>query len=88
MRLSGIVFSKTHFGFRYIGNNIVILSDELERPLVTVGPHWPGLLFTVVMIGCGTVLNLNILRDHANGKSVETWLRPFIFLWAFASLLT
>jgi hypothetical protein len=47
-----------------LGNSYVFYYDDKGAPSVTIGPHWPGVFVSQTMIVCGSLLNINVLKDH------------------------
>jgi DHHC palmitoyltransferase len=46
-----------------IGNNYVFIESASGEIVVSVGPHWPGVLATIGVIIGGTVLNFHIISQ-------------------------
>ena len=73
------------------GNNYAFVLDHTGRPVVTVGPHWPGVLFTIMMLFCGTTLDRNIVTRNMQkelfSEASANYLYMFMFTMATLSVV-
>ena len=71
--------SNTKFIQRY-GNSYIVKLNKGKRTYI-VGPHWPGVLFTVVVILGGTSANLHLLEHNTNwSQSINLNFKVFIYV--------
>lgn len=77
--------SNTKFIQRY-GNSYIVKLNKGKGTFI-VGPHWPGVLFTVVVILGGTSANLHLLEHNTNwSQTINLNFKVFIYVFCILSI--
>jgi len=90
-RLNGI---KYELILRKLGNGFVFLRDDKGNPIISVGPHWMGFLFTICLEIVGFYMMLNMLNVRSQEQKTLEYtilminiLKCFDFLMLVLSLI-
>ena len=70
------------------GNSYIIKLNNKGKSTFIIGPHWPGVLFTVAVVLGGTSANLHLLERNTNwSQTINFYFRTFIYVFCVLTIV-